>query len=315
MVLFAVFIVVALTFAAFVIDVGSLRAARGSTESATEAAALGSGQAYTDGKNGCSTQASRLLALNEPSAKLVSCTTGTNKDGSGWVTIDATRTVSYTFGPLVGVKTGTTKATTTVRFQAPCVGSACGGGPTSTLRPLGICAQNSLLKAWQAAGRPSPSASVEIAFNPPGRTCSISTGEFLVLDFDGGNSPAVDVKNWNAVGYLGEVKAGDLLQSDQKVLTNGQKWSALVGKRVVFVIYDQIALVGKKTAARVSAFVEADVLATNDSGSADKRSITLRFVKQIDKSCCTGGSAPPSTSAAPLAICDVDGTTLTNCKG
>lgn len=152
LVIVAVFAIVAVAFMAFVIDIGNQRQEAREVATSTDAAALAavsvvdfSAVALDDGVAACAELASTdtsyatvqdvaafYLAENgrEDASDIGGCTVVKTGPGAGYVTVSASDTVDYSFGPAIGQDSGSVSDSSTAR-----VAGAEGGG----LRSIAAC--------------------------------------------------------------------------------------------------------------------------------------------------------------------------------
>lgn len=155
LVVVAAFMMVAVLFVAFVVDIGNQRQNRRQLTTETDAVALAVAQEWADASltswDECSDTlyASRLAVVNNPNQNAAAnpaCSFVSPNPFQGYVTVSDGETAEFAFGGVTGVEAGSTGASSTVAVSA-----RRGGG----LRPLALCALDPNLASWIATGAPA----------------------------------------------------------------------------------------------------------------------------------------------------------------
>lgn len=158
----AAFVIVAVIFLAFAIDIGDLRQDRRQLTTATDAAAFDVAQTWSDSsldgdalgwsRTGntwdCDSAAQTYLDKNRTDATgAYECTAELINEQLGSVHVYSAGTVDYEIAPAIGAESGQVRSTSSVKIQ-----STTGGG----LRPWTVCARDADVLAWFNAGGPGP---------------------------------------------------------------------------------------------------------------------------------------------------------------
>ena len=160
LIIFAVFMMVAVVFLAFVVDIGNQRQDRRQLTTATDAAALDVAQTWArqsltplgsfvnigSNKWDCTNAAEEYLNANrQVAAGDYECVAQFVNEQFGSVTVTAGGQTDYQVAPAIGIEEGEIASSTSVRIR-----STPGGG----LRPFGICARDEDVIDWIGDGGP-----------------------------------------------------------------------------------------------------------------------------------------------------------------
>ncbi len=324
MIVFAAFLVAAVGMIALVTDVGASRDARARLVTSTDAAALAASQDFAVGDNGCnadkddsgavtpgeqSTAEERLLA-NSTGAVLDFCgaTPGTAA-GSHIVTVSAHEDISYLFGPVFGDDSGTSYSSTSVLYGRPL---SVGG-----LRPLGLCYDLPEILDWQSKGYPSPSQEYEINFTANIGICGDPSGNWGLMDFNGGSNGTPEWNDWMANGYPDPIVIGQPVPGKPGTPSGGKDPSAALNEVITLPVIEYESGSGANTIYRVVGFIEGELTHVKINGANAGRHIKMRFqTSSVTGSCCADGpSGSPETNYYGLVayqICGTDNDT-SNC--
>ena len=261
------FLPLALTLA-IVADAGRVWTAEQRLQNAVEATAAASARDWATGGVSCSSGALALLRADGAAPTTTSCsTTGTRT--AGVVRVEATQDVSLMFAGLVGRSTSAVRASTGVRVGAP--------SALTRLWPFGLCADNSDIASWIAAGFPS-SRTATITFQQPNQLCGGDiAGNWSIIDFNGGSVSNSETQGWIANGYTGTVKVGDVLGGSPGAPSTSFDLTSVVGKTITMPIYRFPRLNGSNTLHTIVGFARAVVVGARFSGAVAQRSITVTF--------------------------------------
>lgn len=261
------FLPLALTLA-IVADAGRVWVAEQRLQNGVEASAAASARDWAAGGSSCTTSALALLRLDGATPNAQSCsTTGTRN--AGIVQVSASEDVDLMFSALVGRSTSKITASTGVKIGTP--------SRLSGLWPFGLCADNADIASWIAAGFPS-GRTAAITFQQQNLKCGGDvSGNWSILDFNGGSSSNSETQSWINGGYTGVVRVGDILNGSPGAPSTSLDISSVIGKAITMPIYKFPRLNGSNTLHTVVGFARAVVVAARFTGGAGQRSITITF--------------------------------------
>lgn len=195
MVYFAIVLGVLVGVSGFVVDGGRLWNQRRSLVVATDAAALAGAWNGGVGLDPC-TKAYEYLALNAAVVTASNCVQ-TPSGRAGVIEVSAERVVEYTFGSLMGVDSGTARASTAAIWTPQ---------PFPGGRPFAVCEQaNPELVAWLLDPDSSTlTVRLYMASENSVAICSAdgaAPGNWGIIDFDGGSNSTGEVNDLIINGY------------------------------------------------------------------------------------------------------------------
>ena len=297
--------VVLVSFAAIVIDAGSLWQTRRNMVTATDAASLGAAADYSRGTNGCATTAATLLTANKSGAALDSCSSQNgNAADSGYVTVRGSTNVLFTFAGVLGINNKNVRSTTTAEWGKPA--GAIG------LRPIGLClTSNALMTAWLnlPTGPTGTSGTIRIPFvSAQTNPCGNASGNWGVADFDGGDNSNNDTKTWLEGGYPGTVSMGSNVPGNTGAisgsLSNQLAFLAASGASFALPVFDAISGNGSNATMHIVAVVNVQLVAYKITGAVATHYLDLIFSKAVIQGTCCGTGL--DTGARVIRICDID---------
>ena len=261
------FLPLALTLA-IVADAGRVWTAEQRLQNSVEATAVASARDWAAGGASCTSDALALLQVDGATPTAQTCSaTGTRT--AGVVSVEATEHVGLMFAGLVGRSTSTVRASTGVRVGAP---SALTG-----VWPFGLCADNIDIASWIAAGFPA-GRTATITFQQPNQLCGGSiSGNWSILDFNGGSVSNSETNGWIVNGYTGVVAVGDVLTGSPGAPSKSFDLASVVGKTITMPIYRYPRLNGSNAEHTIVGFARAVVVGARFSGAVAQRSITVTF--------------------------------------
>lgn len=267
-------IIVAVTFLplaltlAIVADAGRVWVAKERLQNAVEATATAAARDWATGAASCSSGALALLRVDGAAPTAQSCST-TGVRTAGVVRVEATENVGLMFAGLVGRSASTVRASTGVRVGAP--------SASTKLWPFGLCADNTDIASWIAAGFPA-GRTATITFQQPSQLCGGDvSGNWSIIDFNGGSSSNSETQSWIAGGYTGMVKVGDVLNGSPGAPSTSFDLASVIGKTITMPIYRYPRMKGSNTLVTIVGFARAVVIAARFTGAAAQRSITVTF--------------------------------------
>jgi Flp pilus assembly protein TadG len=300
----AISLVLVLTATAFAVDLGSAWAEKRRLHTATDAAALAAAREYALGGDGCASVAGSYLQQNDGGASLSGCAFHIPATGSGYVTVNATSTVTYTFAGVFGVNNSDAHSSTTAMYGSPKGGIG--------LRPMGLCTQATpALSAWLnlPVGPSGPSATLRIPYakSDPQACGSSAPGNWGMLTLDGGSNSTATINDWIQNGYQRLVNlspppiAGNTGAFAQ---TNAGALDTQLNKAFPLPLWDSVSGTGSNAQFHIVGFVTVTLIGYKATGAEAQRYLDLQFVSgTLDGPCCAQGGLNTGTFA--VAECAV----------
>jgi len=280
---------------AVVADGGRVWVEKQSLQSQVEASALSVAQTWARDSVSCDQGSLNLIEM--ASSGKVSCSVLPLPNGA-LAAVSASGDVGLQFAQLFGRSTAQVDASTSVR-----VGPA---GTVSGLRPVAMCAANPGLAQWLSTGK-SSSATYVINVSSSNAQCGTTvSGNWAILDFDGGSNSMSDAQNWIANGYQGEISAGQTIDGDPGIPTPALNLDDQVGQTIVLPVFVNPRLEGSNAMYDVVGFVQVRVVAVNLSGSASQRNVKVIFERGAVTG-VPGGPSSPDFGLSSWAVCSFDG--------
>jgi Flp pilus assembly protein TadG len=276
---------------AVVADGGRVWMEKQKLQNEVEASALAVAQAQALSGTSCSAAA---LALVDGTP---TCSTSTTANGAV-ATVAANESVALTFAQLFGRDSAGIDASASVR-----IGPAAG---VSGLRPVAMCIGNSALADWLASGRTS-TTTYTIGIESTSSECgSDVSGNWGVIDFDGGANSMSDAQSWIANGYGGTVSVGESLDGDPGIPSPALNLDELVGEIVTLPVFENPRLVGSNATYDIAGFVRVLIVEVNLSGSASRRNVKVTFEPGAVNG-SVGGVDAPDFGVTAWSVCSFDG--------
>ena len=269
---------------ALVADAGRVWVARERLQNAVEAVAVAAAGEWGRDGLACSVDALNFFTVDGAAPNDSTCaTTGTRHNGV--VRVSAGEDVDLMFADLVGRTTSRVSASTGVRLGA--------ASSVRGLWPFGLCADNTAIAAWVAAGFPA-NRQATITFQQPNQRCGGDvSGNWAVLDFNGGSSSNEETKQWVDAGYKAAITVGDVVNGSPGAPSTALDVSGAIGETILFPLYRFPRGSGSNATYTIVGFATARVDAIRLSGTASQRSITITFL--------TGTTAAGTTSLDVVA--------------
>lgn len=286
---------------ALVADAGLVWVARERLQNAVEATAVASATEWVAGTSACSARALSFMTADGASPRTTSCsTTGTRSNGV--VTASADESVNLMFSDIVGRPTSRVGATARVRISSA---SAVRG-----VWPFGLCADNTAIASWVAAGFPS-GRQATITFEQPSQLCGGSVaGNWAVLDFNGGSSSNAETQQWAFEGYQSVITVGDVVNGSPGAPSTSLDMSPAIGKTILFPLYRYPKSNGSNALFTIVGFATARVDDFRLNGAASQRSITITFKTGTTAAGATnivgGGSSGGNFGLVTWGLCSFD---------
>ncbi len=301
------FLSAALGLAALVVDIGNAWQERRQVITATDAAALAAVQDYVVGDPGCALSAESSVTANNAAATMTSCVHTPPSGGNpGRVTVEAEVDVQFFFAPILGIADKTVASSTTANYD---LASTVDGG----LRPFGLC--DDYLSELSPAMTSGNGQTYRIYY---GRTAQVTncnsgdpiSGNWGVLDFDGGSNSQNDIKDWTMDGYDGSVSIGEWIEGTPGSFSNSlsTELDHLINNVDHFtlpIFSDYNDLNGANAEFLIADFAVVKLHGYKTTGSQDGRYIDLEFLDEVVQG--TGGGTGAGLGAYVIGICAVDG--------
>lgn len=283
---------------AIVVDAGRVWVGRARLQNSVEAAAIAAAQTWMTQGQACSSTSLSVISRDGSAPTSVQCNvTGSNTSGVTRVT--ATEPIGLTFATLVGRSSSTVTASTGVRIGAL--------SSTVGVWPFGLCSLVKAVSDWIASGMTTATSTV-IRFEDQNQRCGGTvSGNWGVLDFNGGSSSNAETKDWVDNGYLGVVKVGDWITGSPGAPSGSLDIQSIVGKSVVMPMYSTPRLNGSNVEYHIVGFAKARVDAVQFTGSASSRSIRIT----LQKGTITGSSSSlggTNFGLVGVGVCSLDST-------
>lgn len=253
---------------ALVADAGLVWVARERLQNAVEATVVASASQWASGGSSCSASAMAYLTADGANPGSRSCSTTGTRTG-GVVTVTASEAVDLMFSDVVGRSTSNVSSSARVRIGAATA--------VQGLWPFGLCADNTAIASWVAAGFPA-NRQATITFQQPSQLCGGSvSGNWAILDFNGGASSNSETQQWVVSGYQSVITVGDIVQGSPGVPSSSLDMSQTIGRTILFPLYRYPVNNGANARYTIIGFATARVDAVRLNGAASQRSLTITF--------------------------------------
>lgn len=292
-VLAAVLMIPLSLFLAVVVDAARVWVAREALQNGVESAAASATIRWVQNGTACAPDTLAVASSDDAAPSKVDCAV-TGDRHSGTLHVAARQNVNLLFGALVGRETAAVTASTTTRTGA--TRSATG------LWPFALCSEHPALQQWIAGGMTSASEWT-ISFSTNVAACGLSTGNWTLLDFNGGSNSTSETNSWISGGYQGTVHVGDIVPGNTGAPSSSIKLDAAVGNDVALAFFDHVEGTGSGTNYRIAGFARAHVVSVTLSGSSANRSITLVFKSGLNSS---GVGSGPNLGLTSWKVCAID---------
>lgn len=261
------FIPMTLIFAV-VIDAGRSWVVKERLQNGVEAGAVAAAQRWMTTGSSCRPDALDLVAANGAVPINVACaSTGTNRNGL--VRVSADEDIEPIFSGLLGRNSVVLSASTGVRI----------GTSSSVIgvRPISLCADNQAVRSWIDSGMP-PGVTVQVPFLSPTTLCGGDvSGNWTVLDFNGGSSSNNETQEWIADGYNEPVSVGDIVYGTPGAPATSLKFDVILGESIVFPMFTTPISQGSNARYTIVGFAKAKVVSVRLTGPTSQRGLTLQF--------------------------------------
>lgn len=276
---------------AVVADGGRVWMEKQKLQNEVEASALAVGQSHALDGSICP-ESALVLVGSSPT-----CSTTPTTNGSV-ATVAASDSVALTFAQLFGRDSASIDASASVR-----IGPA---GSVTGLRPVAMCVANDALVDWLDSDRTSTTTyTIEIEGSTAACGSDVS-GNWGVIDFDGGANSMSDAQDWISNGYDGSVSVGQTLDGDPGIPSPALHLDDLVGQSVLLPVFADPRLDGANALFDIVGFVRVRIVEVNLSGSASGRNVKVIF----EEGTVNGGSADttaPDFGLRSWSVCSFDG--------
>lgn len=233
-------------------------------QTASEAGAMAAASDWVRTGSACTPNSLSFVRSNSDESTSARCST-TGSRYSGVITVEASKDVSALFGSFIGHESTTVDSIASVQIRPV--------GGMNGLRPTAICQDSPALVAWRSSGF-STTQIFTVDFSG---ICGDVSGNWGVLDFDGGSNRTIDLQSWINGGYPGFVSVGQEFNGDPGIPSPALHMDSVVGKTITVPVFDRSRLQGSTSRFHVSSFVQMDVIAVQLGGSASSRNVSVRF--------------------------------------
>jgi hypothetical protein len=216
----------------------------------------------------CRSDALDLVSANGAVPINMTCTsTGTNR--RGLVRVAADEDIEPIFSGLLGRSSVVLSASTGVQ-----VGTS---SSVIGVRPISLCADNQAVRNWIDSGMPV-GVTVQVPFLSPTTLCGGDvSGNWTVLDFNGGSSSNSETQGWIADGYNEPVSVGDIVYGTPGAPATSLKFDVIVGKSIIFPMFTTPISQGSNARYKIVGFAMAKVISVRLTGPTTQRGLTLQF--------------------------------------
>lgn len=253
---------------AVTVDVGRVWVDRERLRTGVEAAAMASAAEWSRTGTMCSSHALGFVSSDGASPRSVTCSKS-GQSTSGVMTVAAQEDVPLLFATLLGRNSAAVKASTSVRIGA--------AQSVTRLWPFGLCVDNPAIARWISGGMVA-GVSERITFEAPNQKCGGDvSGNWALLDFNGGSNPTGEVEGWIQSGYEGYVKVGDIVSGSPGAPSTSLNLGVVVGKSIRMPLYSEPRMQGANAVYKIVGFAQAVVEHVQSTGASSQRSITIRF--------------------------------------
>jgi uncharacterized membrane protein len=257
---------------AIVVDSGRVWAERAALQNAVEVTAASAASTWIRTNSVCPSSVLVYLTQDDATPTSHSCTT-TGNSRAGTITVTAGDASPLFFSSLLGRSSAGINASTTAEIGS--VGSLLG------VWPVALCEKHPSIVAWRNSGFSSV-ASYTITLQTGPQNCGSGvSGNWGVLDFNGGANSTSETINWVQNGYAEPLDVGDVVLGSPGGLTSSIGINSMIGKTILIPLFDLATASGSNANYRISGFARAVLLGTQLSGAAASRSLTVRFETAI----------------------------------
>ena len=281
---------------AVVIDAGRSWVVQERLQNGVEAAAVAAAQTWMKGGSSCQNSALGYVSANGANPQDVTCTsTGTNRQGL--VQVAAIENLRPIFSTLLGRNQVDLNSRTAVRIGT--------SSSVTGLRPISLCADNSSIGNWIASGMPS-GVTVKVLFQSPGVLCGGNvSGNWTVLDFNGGSSSNSETQRWVTGGYPDVISVGDVVYGTPGAPSSSIRFDTVIGQSMKFPMFKNPVGNGSNAQYTIVGFAQAKVISVQLSGSNAQRGFTLQFEKG-SLSGSTGGPGSTDFGLTSWRVCSFE---------
>lgn len=261
---------------AVMVDASRVWVVRERLQNAVEAAATASVAEWAKGGEPCTPAAMAYLGSDGADISTRKCTAESSATAhTRSVTVQATEDVDLQFARLLGRSTVRVRASTGARITP--------AGATVGLWPFALCADNSAVSDWINSGFTS-NVSVTIKFHQANELCRGDvSGNWAVIDYDGGSSSNSETKYWVENGYSGVIHVGDVLEGSPGAPSSALDISSAIGRQVLLPLYRFPTGTGSGARYTVVGIALARVDSLHLGGAESSRSITITFLQGTTK--------------------------------
>ena len=281
---------------AVVVDAGRSWVVRERLQNGVEAGAVAAAQTWMESGANCQSTPLQLVRADGALPINVDCaSSGTNRNGL--VSVSAEEDVVPIFSNLLARDRVRISASTKVRIGVT--------SSTSGLRPISLCRDNTAVKNWIDSGMPA-GVTVSVPFLSATTLCGGDvSGNWTVLDFNGGSSSNSETQDWIANGYDQLISVGDIIYGSPGVPSTSLRFSDMIGQSIIFPMFTTPINLGSNAKYTIVGFAQAKVIATRLTGPTTSRGMTLQF-EQGRLSGSTGTGSATDFGLTSWSVCSFE---------
>ena len=289
------FIPISIMFAV-VMDAGRSWVMQERLQNGVEAGAVAVAQTWMTEGSVCRTSALQMVSANGADPNDVSCSSsGTNR--RGLVRVVANEDVEPIFSSVLGRTRVSLGASTAVRIGT--------SSSVTGLRPISLCADNPNIRSWMDSGMPD-GVTVKVLFQSPGVLCGGNvSGNWTVLDFNGGSSSNSETQTWVREGYPHPITVGDIVYGTPGAPSTSIRFDSVIGSSIMLPMFKYPTGNGSNARYTIVGFAKAKVISVQMTGSSAQRGFTLQF-KTGSLSGSTGDAGSIDFGMTSWRVCSFD---------
>jgi Flp pilus assembly protein TadG len=286
-----------LMVSAIVIDGGRVYVNRQRAQTAAEAAALAGATSWARGDAPCGPFVTAMVESNAGGTSAVDCSVSRAPVG-GRIDVLVNLPVPTFFSGLLARDSTTVTGQASVRL----------GGALAVrgLRPMALCIGSPPVSEWIASGYTDTSVK-RIPLESTGAGCAGDvTGNWAMLDFNGGSNSTSEGREWIANGYPGAIQVPSTISGEPGIASQAYDFSSVIGKTVVVPLYDRAYSGGSNAQFDLVSFAVIRIVDAKFSGAGSSRYVDLSFQRApVVGTCCV--SEQLNVGALVPQVCSLDG--------
>jgi hypothetical protein len=292
---------------AVVVDGGRVFVDRQRVQTAAEAGALSGATAWARGGAACGPSVPAMVTSNAGGTATSTCSIyGATKPKKGApppppggrVDVSVKLPVATIFSRLLR------RTSTTVTAQASVLLG--GARAVSDLRPLSLCRGAKAVSEWINSGYTDTNVKRILIDSADGTCASTVSGNWAMLDLNGGSNSTSESREWIANGYPEEVRVPVTVAGEPGIPATSTDFGVIKGKTVVLPLYERAYIQGSISRFDVVSFAVVTIVGFNFSGSGASRYVDVKFQRApVVGKCCI--SETLHYGALAPQVCSLDG--------